>query len=408
MHCEGISLLERWNRRTFLQGALASAGGLLLGCGGGGGDGEGSGGADPGPTPQCPNAFAGGQQVDELAFANEDAIAFGTPIGDGLDGRLFYDLSQLTSGALITPNELFYVRTRRSDLLDPTLPWQIDVSGLVDAPRSLLLSDIEPLVRPMGAQLLECSGNTRGSKFGLLSACEWSGAPMADVLARVGVRADATRVLVSGFDEYSQSSADGSTPGASWIFTFAELEAAGAFLATVMNGEPLPPDHGAPVRLFVPGWFGCTCIKWVNHIVLVDDTAPATSQMREFAARTHQIGVPALAADYAPAKIQQAAMPVRVEKWNVSGALLYRVVGILWGGDAPTERLQITFGDGVWQPVEVCPPHVQNATWTLWTYAWRPMQTGTFTVSLRVDDPNVPQIRLDSGWYDRVVTVDEV
>jgi DMSO/TMAO reductase YedYZ molybdopterin-dependent catalytic subunit len=231
---------------------------------------------------------------------------------------------------------------------------------------------------------------------------------MADVLARVGVRAEATRVLVSGFDAYSQPSAGGSTPGASWIFTFAELEAAGAFLATVMNGAPLLPDHGAPVRLFVPGWFGCTCIKWVNQIVLVDDTAPATSQMQEFAARTHQVGVPALAAGYAPAKIQQAAMPVRIEKWSVSGALLYRIVGILWGGDAPTDRLQITFGDGEWHPVEVCPPHVQNATWTLWTYAWRPSQTGTFTISLRVDDPNVPQIRLDSGWYDRVVTVDEV
>jgi len=403
MRCNGILLLERCNRRTFLQGALASTGGLVLGCGGGGG------GGDPEPPPsQCTNAFAGGQQIDELAFANEDPVAFGTPFGYGLDGRLYYDLSQLAPDALITPNELFYVRTRRSDLLDPTVPWRIDVNGLVAAPRSLLLSDLEPLVKPMGAHLLECSGNTRGGKFGLLSACGWSGAPMADVLARVGVRAEATRVLVSGFDEYSQPSAGGSTPGASWIFTFAELEAADAFLATVMNGAPLPPDHGAPVRLFVPGWYGCTCIKWVNQIVLVDDTAPATSQMQEFASRTHQIGVPALAADYAPAKIQQAAMPVRIEKWNVSGALLYRIVGILWGGGAPTNRLQITFGDDEWHPVEVCPPHVQNATWTLWTYAWRPAQTGTFTISLRVDDPNVPQIRLDSGWYDRMVTIDEV
>ena len=158
MSGKGISLLERWNRRTFLQGALASAGGLVLGCGGGGG--SGNGGDDPGPappTPQCPNAFAGGMQIDELTFANEDPVAFGTPIGEGLDGRLFFDLSQLAPGALITPNELFYVRTRRPDLLDPAAPWQIDVSGLVDAPRALSLSDIEPLVQPMGAQLLECA-----------------------------------------------------------------------------------------------------------------------------------------------------------------------------------------------------------------------------------------------------------
>lgn len=400
MRCNGFSLLERWNRRTFLQGAAASVGGIVFGCG--------SDDAKP-PRTHCADAFAGGNQLGELPFVDEDPATFGTAIGDGLDGRLYTDLSGLGPDTLITPNELFYIRTRRPDLLDLTLPWKIDVSGLVDTPLSLSLSDIAPLVKPMGPHLLECSGNTNGGQFGLLSACEWSGAPMSDVFALLGIRPEATRVVVSGFDQHSQPSAGGhSTPGASWSFTFAELEAAGAFLATEMNGEPLPPDHSAPIRLFVPGWFGCTCIKWVNELVLVDDTAPATGQMQEFASRTHQNGVPALAADYAPAKIQQAAMPVRIEKWNVNGAVLYRVVGILWGGDAPTNKLQITFGDGKWHPVEVCPPHTQNATWTLWSHSWRPAQPGTFTISLRVDDPKVPQIRLDSGWYERKVTIDEV
>ena len=61
-----------------------------------------------------------------------------------------------------------------------------------------------------------------------------------------------------------------------------------AFLATGMNGAPLGPDHGFPLRLVVPGWYGCTAIKWVNEIALLDDTAPATDQMREYAGRTHQ------------------------------------------------------------------------------------------------------------------------
>lgn len=400
MRCSGLSLLERWNRRTFLSGALASAGGLVLGCG----DDDAA-----QPTSHCQDAFAGGNQIGELAFADEDPVAFGTPVNDGLDGRVYFDLAELAPGTLITPNDLFYVRTRYPDLLDPSLPSRIDVSGLVDAPLALTLLDIEPLVKPMGVHLLECSGNSIGGKFGLISACEWSGAPLSEVLALSGVRPEATRLLVSGFDQHSQPSAGGhSTPGASWIFTFSQLEAAGAFLATRMNGDPLPPDHGAPIRLFVPGWFGCTCIKWVNELVLVDDTAPATGQMQEFASRTHQNGVPALAADYFPAKIQQAAMPIRIEKWNVNGSLLYRVVGILWGGDAPTNALQLTFGDGEWHDVEVCPPHEQNATWTLWTHAWQPAKTGTFTITLRVNDSNVPQIRLDSGYYARKVTIDEV
>src|SRR6185436_10905211 len=134
----------------------------------------------------------------------------------------------------------------------------------------------------------------------------------------------ATRVLVSGFDDHSQPSTH-STAGASWIFTLAELAETGAFLATRMNGEPLPRDHGFPLRLVVPGWYGCTCIKWVDAISFVDDDALATSQMQEFASRTMQNGMPALARDYLPAEIDQAAMPVRVEEWNVGGRLAYRV-----------------------------------------------------------------------------------
>ena len=132
---------------------------------------------------------------------------------------------------------------------------------------------------------------------------------MTEVLGMIDVLPQATRVLVSGFDRYSQSQPGASTPGASWIFTVAELEKAGALLATGMNGVPLGLDHGFPIRLMVPNWYGCACIKWVDAITLVDDDAPATSQMREFASRTHQDGVPALARDYKPATMDQAAMP---------------------------------------------------------------------------------------------------
>jgi DMSO/TMAO reductase YedYZ molybdopterin-dependent catalytic subunit len=399
MTVRALPSVDSLARRAFLRGTLASASGMLLGCGNEPDD------SSSGP---CDARFAGGQLIEEVPFANEDPVVFGTKLGEGLDGRLYTDLALLSPDSLITPNELFYIRTFRPDLLDPSATWNVQVSGLVASPVSLSLADLEPHVQPMGVQLLECSGNSSGGKFGLLSACEWDGAPVSAVLATLGPKPEATQLLVSGFDQHSQPSAGGhSTPGASWIFPLAELEKAGAFLATRMNGEPLPPDHGFPVRLFVPGWFGCTAIKWVNELVLVDDSAPATGQMMEFASRTHQDGVPALASEYRPAKIQQAAMPVRVEKWRVDGQLLYRIVGIAWGGDAPTDRLQIGFHDGEWHPVEMCPPHSQNATWSLWTFAWQPEQPGSYTLSLRVDDPSVPQIRLDSGWYDRRVSIDE-
>src|SRR5438094_1357751 len=134
-----------------------------------------------------------------------------------------------------------------------------------------------------------------------------------------------------------------SGPGGSGIFPWDGLESARAFLATSMNGESLPEDHGAPVRLLVPRWYGCACIKWVNEIILVKDDVDATSQMQEYATRTNQAGVPLLTREYKAALIEHAAMPIRVEKWRVQGRTQYRVVGILRGGSRPVDVLEIPF-----------------------------------------------------------------
>ena len=90
----------------------------------------------------------------------------------------------------------------------------------------------------------------------------------------------------------------------------------------------------SPVRLVVPRWFSCVDIKWVNEIALVDDGAMATSQMLEFASRINQQGDPKFAKDFDPALIDQAALPIRVEKWRVAERIVYRVVGLMWGGRA--------------------------------------------------------------------------
>ena len=198
-------------------------------------------------------------------------------------------------------------------------------------------------------------GNPRTYQFGLLSAANWSGIPLPAVIDRGTPLSNDSLVLISGFDQHLETS-EQSMSGASWIFTRQQLESSGAFLATKMNGEPLSPVHGFPFRLVVPGWYGCTCIKWVNEIALIDDAAPATSQMCEFAQRTHQTGFPKLARDFQPATIDLAAMPVRVEKWLKGARLEYRVVGILWGGSRRTSALEIRFNrDMKYVPVEKLP-----------------------------------------------------
>lgn len=403
--------MARTSRRDFLTRA-AAAGSFLLACGddggrAGGGAGGGIGGAAEGGASCEGDPFEGGQLRSVLGFVDDGDIELDVPFNVGWDGRLFTDLSKLGPDTLLTKNELFYIRTRYPDQLDPRAPWRIAVGGQVNGPAELALEELLPLVGPRGVHVMECSGNTRAGSFGLLSAASWDGIRMADILARLDIRRDATRVLVSGFDGHSVPSANGhSKPGASWVFSFDQL--ADAFLATHMNGVALPPDHGAPIRLLVPGWYGCTCIKWVDRIALVDDSEPATAQMQEFASRTHQNGVPELAAMYAPATIDQAAMPVRVEKWSVGADVLYRVVGIMWGGARVTDALSIRLGGEPWVRVAVCPPPTTNATWTVWSYAWRPTSPGLHEVRMRIDEPGIVTKRLDSDYYLRTVAIDEV
>jgi DMSO/TMAO reductase YedYZ molybdopterin-dependent catalytic subunit len=175
-----------------------------------------------------------------------------------------------------------------------------------------------------------------------------------------------------------------------------------------MNGQLLLRDHGAPVRLVVPGWYGCCCIKWVNEIAMVEDGAAATGQMQEFASRTHQAGVPALAREFAPAVIDAAAMPVRIEKWLVAGKVQYRVVGILWGAKDRVHRLEIQFKPGgKFVPVSELSKTNEDA-WSFWTHTWAPAQPGRYTIRLRVADPHVRTRRLDSGHYDRSLAISEI
>ncbi len=402
-------------RRQFLEGSLFSGASLLLGCAelepleapsDGGMGGGGDGGAGGGPPTSCDDALAGAALLGHAAFAVPVTLPLDEKVGTGLEGRLYTDLSELSEDTLVIDNDRFYIRTAASELLD-TDDWQVRLDGLVAAPRVLTMDELLPLAVPQGVHLLECSGNSDRGGFGLMSAAAWSGVPLAEVLAMVEPRSAATRVRIGGFDTYpSVDPSSISTPGASWVFTFAELER--AFLATEMNGVALPRDHGFPVRLLNPGWFGCCNIKWVNSIVFVDDDEPATSQMQEFASRTLQPGIPALARDYLPATIDQTAVPLRVEKWRRDGKLVYRVVGVMWGGYALTDRLAISIDGGPLERVTVCPAHTTNATWTLWKHLFRPSAPGTYELTLKIDDPDVPQRRLESGRYRREVVIDEV
>ncbi len=339
-------------------------------------------------------------------FDGKPTPRLGQLLGAGLDARQFTDISGLTADTLVTPTNQFFVRTAASRAHSARGPGLIRFAG--PQPFALAPADLAALAQPMGTHVIECSGNSDPANFGLISAAGWSGVPVAALLDRMRAPSSSAFVRVTGFDDERQRTAT-SVAGASWIFSRGDLERAGAFLATGMNDGPLPLDHGFPARLVVPGWYGCVCIKWVTGIEIVSPDERPTPHMREFAERTHQLGpdtAPTRARDYQPAVIDLAAMPVRVEQWQVGDERPYRVVGVRWGGETRTRALTIRFRhDERYVRVEDAPEPASTTTWSLWAHTRRPASPGRYQITLGVADATIRARRLDLFYYVREVEV---
>src|SRR5688572_6068974 len=156
-------------RRQILGRTLAAGGAAWLGCGCSGGrhnldggpirpDGAVPGDPDAMPPETCDDPFAGGTMLGTLPLIDESNKDYGILIRTGLDSRMYFDTSTLAAGAMIVPNDLFFVRTSFPDLSAPPDPYAIRMHGLVETERMVTLADLAPLVEPRGAHLIECSG----------------------------------------------------------------------------------------------------------------------------------------------------------------------------------------------------------------------------------------------------------
>ena len=182
-------------------------------------------------------------------------------------------------GGVVMPNAHFYVRNHFPlPAVEPS-DWRLKVGGSVDRPLSLGLRDLKNMRSETMLVTLECAGNGRsmfrpqveGEQWGLgaASTAEWTGVPLTEVLDRAGVRREAREVVFRG--------ADSGTVGESAESICFERSLgidvarnAEALLAYAMNGEPLPVQHGSPLRLIVPGWYAVTSVKWLAEIQVVE------------------------------------------------------------------------------------------------------------------------------------------
>lgn len=188
-----------------------------------------------------------------------------------------------------TPTNQFYIRSHAPNpKIDPE-SFRLKVEGLVERELSISLSELaNEYMNVEVMATLTCAGNRRYEhskvskvkgvpwREGAIGNATWSGVPLAAILKKAGVRQEAKHVWFEGLDQIEKGG--GIIPfGASIPIVKAmdvSEETPGALVVTQMNGEPLTPDHGFPVRTVVPGYIGARSVKWLGKIVVSDRPSP--------------------------------------------------------------------------------------------------------------------------------------
>lgn len=244
---------------------------------------------------------------------------------------------------VITPNADFYrIDTALSvPRVDPA-DWSLRIHGLVD--REVVLSWDELLALPLEEShtTLTCVSNEVGG--GLIGTALWLGYPVRELLARAGVRPDADMVLSRSIDGFTAS-----TP----LEAFTDDR--DAVLAVGMNGEPLPLEHGFPVRLVVPGLYGyVSATKWVTELEVTRfDAATAYWTHRGWSAR-------------GPIKL---ASRIDVPRGGTVAAGEVVVAGVAWHQHTGVARVEVSVDDGAWREAELAEA-INVDTWVQWRYRW--------------------------------------
>ncbi len=194
----------------------------------------------------------------------------------------------------LTPNDRFYVRTHFEVPDLKTTTWKLSVEGEVERPFELTYDALREMPSRTVTSILECSGNGRVFleppqvsirwELGGVGNAEWTGVPLAAVLDRAGVKPNAVEVILEGTDRVEFTEPQSPTPGAipyARSLPLTKAKAPEVLLAYEMNGQPLPPRHGHPVRAIVAGWYGMASVKWLRRII-VSATNPSTVTSRRW------------------------------------------------------------------------------------------------------------------------------
>lgn len=294
----------------------------------------------------------------------------------------------------ITPLGLHYLLIHYDIPFVDAMSWRLEIKGLVEHPLTLDLDQLR--ARPVVTLpvTLECAGNGRTMLHPrpvsqpwineAVGTAEWTGTPLAGLLEEAGVRDDAVELVFSGADAGVEA---GRPQQYERSLTVEQAMSEDVLVVYAVNGEPLPPQHGFPVRLVVPGWYGMASVKWLVGITAVDEPFEGYQQTRAYRMRQSrdEPGIPlsriAVRALMAPPGV--AEFPSRLRHVPRSG---WDIVGRAWSGAGAIERVEVSDDGGrTWADAAVEPAPGPYA-WHRWTYTWRPGRSGDAELWCRATD----------------------
>ena len=304
----------------------------------------------------------------------------------------------------ITPPGLHYLLIHYDiPAIDPGT-FELVIDGLVDKSLSLDLDALRSRPQISAVVTLECAGNGRAhllprpvSQPWLTEAvgtARWTGTPLSSLLREAGVADGAVDVIFTGADHGIER---GHEQDYQRALPVAEAIGDGVMLAYEMNGAPLPPQHGAPLRLIVPGWYGMAHVKWLRRITVVAEPFDGF-QMRAYRFRDSPVdpGIP-LTRIEPRALLIPPGFPDFMSRQRVvrSGDVL--IEGRAWSGWAEVTAVQISIdGGGTWGSADL-DPRLDSYGWARWSWTWK-AEPGSYLLSARATDASGRTQPLGQRW----------
>ena len=245
----------------------------------------------------------------------------------------------------ITPNDQFFVIKHFNQPELDEADWTLEITGLVGSPMTLSLGDLKARERQEVTFTLECSGNSGLPFFtGGVGNATWAGTPLAALLEEAGVLEPGIEVVFWGADAGEQVWRDATiTEQFARSMALADARDTGALVVYEMNGAPLPPEHGYPARLIVPGWYGVANVKWLTRIEVRDARYQGHFMARDYVTiREEEQDGEAVWTFTSVAHDRLKSAPAKVTKQEDA----YTIMGAAWGNRSPGWRCGSTTANG--------------------------------------------------------------